>query len=245
VAKRKKPAPRRGGGAPKVTGSPVAEAVSLSKRWRIGLAAFAGLAVVGTGLHMAACFLQVAPRNAISTRLATPLNAWIYPWFEQNWSMFAPNPVSENWQILTRVANGRTGVQSDWYDISAADYANISGNPFPSHATMNELRRSWDTYSQSHDALDRPVAGIRSVLFADYLRNIAVQRTEKMTQMPFNLIQVRIVRSPVAPPGSHVIPGSIWRRLPWWPTSGDVGTPAAASGPSVANTPLTGEGPAR
>jgi Family of unknown function (DUF5819) len=237
--------PRRGGGAPEIPGSQIAEAVSLSRRWRIGLAAFAAAAAVVTGLHMAACFLQVAPRSAITTRFAAPLNAWIYPWFEQNWSMFAPNPVSENWQILTRVENGRTGVQSDWYDISAADYANIRGNPFPSHATMNELRRAWDTYDHSHDQLDRPVLGFRSVLFADYLRNIAVQRTAKMTQMPFNLIQVRVIRSPVAPPGANIIPASIWRRLPWWPTTGDIGTAVAAQAPAAANTPLTGEGPVR
>lgn len=219
--------------------------VTLSKRWRVGLAAFAGLAALVTGLHMVACFLQVAPRNAISVRFASPLNAWIFPWFEQNWSMFAPNPVSENWQILARVQNGSTGRQSDWYDISAADYANIRGNPFPSHATMNELRRAWDTYDHSHDLLDRPTVGFRSVLFADYLRNIAVQRTEKMTHMPFNFIQVRVVRSPVAPPGANFTPASIWRRLPWWPTSGDIGTVPATSSPTGANAPLTGEGPAR
>jgi hypothetical protein len=66
-----------------------------------------------------------------------------------------------------------------------------------------------------------------------------------MTQMPFNLIQVRVVRSPVPPPGVTTAPASIWRRLPWWPTNGDIGMAAATSSPVATNAPLTGEGPAR
>ncbi|MEU3658060.1 DUF5819 family protein [Streptomyces sp. NPDC032161] len=53
-------------------------------------------------LHMFFLFLHVAPLNQISQRYARPVQSWLYPLFEQNWRLFAPEPESSVPQISAR-----------------------------------------------------------------------------------------------------------------------------------------------
>lgn len=48
----------------------------------------------GTGLFLGALFLHAAPANALSQEYRQELDAVVYPEFEQNWKLFAPNPCS-------------------------------------------------------------------------------------------------------------------------------------------------------
>lgn len=60
--------------------------------------ALAGILV----LHGAATVVYVAPFNPLRLALGQQLNAYMLPLFEQNWSLFAPQPISEDRGLLVR-----------------------------------------------------------------------------------------------------------------------------------------------
>lgn len=121
-------------------------------------------------------FLHVAPSNTVTKQHGKAIDEWIYPEFEQNWKLFAPNPLQQNVAVqvraLVRTADG-TSRETGWYDLSASDGKLIVGNPLPSHTQQNELRRAWDFYASAHDSQNRPV-GLRGDLSERYLRRVAV-----------------------------------------------------------------------
>ena len=47
-------------------------------------------------------FLHVAPSNTVTKQHGTAIDDWIYPEFEQNWKLFAPNPLQQNIAVQVR-----------------------------------------------------------------------------------------------------------------------------------------------
>jgi Family of unknown function (DUF5819) len=190
------------------------------KALRVALGAVAALCVATTLTHLLMVFLQVAPSNPISERFDKQIHAWIYPWFEQSWYLFAPNPQSNQIQIFARTMTTSGDKQaSDWFDISAVDRADVRHNPFPSHTTQNMLQTSWELYQESFG--DGYVPSASTPLQEEYLRNIAVQRVAAHSPHPFQQIQLRVVTQLIAPPdGANTTPTDSTdpetATLPWW-----------------------------
>lgn len=179
--------------------------------------------------HVGLVFLHVAPSNVVSQRFNSQVEAWIYPLFEQNWRLFAPDPDSVNRQISARTAHtapdGSVQV-GEWVDLTAVDASAIEHNPFPSHTSQNMLRRSWTSYEELHGGSDVSRSD-RAVMMQRYLRNIAADRMAERHGKPFENIQLRVVTLPVAAPGS-VAPdrraaakNAQTRLLPWWKVDSD------------------------
>ena len=61
-------------------------------------------------VHMAMVFLYVAPSNTVSQTYRGHIDAWIYPYFEQDWRLFAPNPQSVREQISVRTSTIAPGL---------------------------------------------------------------------------------------------------------------------------------------
>jgi hypothetical protein len=186
------------------------------------------LCLAVTLVHLVLVFLYVAPPNPISQRLHRPIQAWVSPYFEQNWLLFAPNPESNNTQIFARTGWTTAAGDhqtSDWFDISAVDKADTRHNPFPSHTTQNMLRRAWSAYRSAHgddDVSHTPWALLR----AKYLRNLAVQRVTPHSPHTFQVVQVKVVTQPIAPPAgtgdNQPDPDEPSTRvLPWWTVTPD------------------------
>ncbi|MFH8882061.1 DUF5819 family protein [Streptomyces californicus] len=179
--------------------------------------------------HIALVFLHVAPPNVVSQRFNSQVDAWIYPLFEQNWRLFAPDPDSVNRQISARTAHtapdGSVQV-GDWVDLTAVDASAIEHNAFPSHTSQNMLRRSWTSYVELHGGDDLSRSD-RAVMMQQYLRNIAVDRMAERGGKPFENIQLRVVTLPVAPQGSAdgdrltATKNAETRLLPWWKVASD------------------------
>lgn len=200
---------------------PGVEALAPSSRILLAVAA-AVLAVV-VAVHMGMVFLHVAPSNAVSEQYAGTIDGYIYPEFEQNWKLFAPNPLQQNIAVHARVElrapDGdlrRTG----WVNLTAEDAVAIRGNPFPSHVHQNELRRAWDFLDSSHDSDDRPT-GSRGELSESYVKRIVLLRLEERVDTDrVQRVQIRSATRAVAPPrwsGETVDTGTRYRVLPWWP----------------------------
>ncbi|WP_306322652.1 MULTISPECIES: DUF5819 family protein [unclassified Streptomyces] len=186
--------------------------------------ALAGIALV-TCVHILMVFLHVAPANTVTKRHGELVGAWIYPEFEQNWKLFAPNPLQQNVAVQAR-AEVRTPDgelrSSRWYDLSAQDGAAIDGNLLPSHTQQNELRRAWDIYTGTHDEQNRP-SGLRGTLSEQYLRRILVLRLDRLGTAgkgeTVERVQIRSKTTMVDPPkwsDEKVNQKPVYRQVPWW-----------------------------
>ncbi|MFJ2646108.1 DUF5819 family protein [Streptomyces sp. NPDC087420] len=189
------------------------------------------LAIVGilACVHLAMVFLHVAPSNTLTKEHGAAVDNWIYPEFEQNWKLFAPNPLQQNIDVQVRAevrAPDGTRTTTDWVDLSAEDGAAIRGNPFPSHIDQNELRRGWDFFTGSHDSDNRP-QGLRGRLSEQYLRRIVMLRLEDhRLGGPVRRIQLRSVSTTVDAPvwsKQKFDMRPTYRVGPWWAvTSADL-----------------------
>jgi hypothetical protein len=181
-----------------------------------------GVVLVTTTLaFLGALFLQSAPPGPVSQRYQEQLNGLVYPEFEQNWKLFAPDPLQYNISVQVRV---RTAAgDGDWIDLTARDIAAIRHNPIPSHVDQNLLRRAWDFYDSTHDAEQSRTAGTRSELAEEYLKRVALQRLGRtVAGVPVTAVQLRSATAPVAPPpwsGQRVSGQVQYAELPWWPVT--------------------------
>ncbi|GGO86525.1 DUF5819 family protein [Wenjunlia tyrosinilytica] len=176
-------------------------------------------------VHVLLVFLHVAPSNQISQRYSKQISAWVYPLFEQNWRLFAPDPESVTRQISVRTmrtSTGGTPEVSDWFDLSAVDDSAVKHNVVPSHTTQNMLRRGWTAYLEAYGTDDQPHSE-RAVMLQKYLRNIAVQRVAAHRPGTFEAVQLRVItRQIAAPPAAGTprpnasTPPVDTRYLPWW-----------------------------
>ncbi|WP_327316639.1 DUF5819 family protein [Streptomyces sp. NBC_01235] len=189
---------------------------------KAGLCTAVVLCLAASFVHVILVFLHVAPANPVSKRYSPLINAWVYPFFEQNWRLFAPDPESVNRQILARTAHtGSDGsVQvSPWFDLTAVDSSAVEHHPFPSHTAQNMLRRAWAGYVDSHGGDDKSRTE-RALMLQKYLSNIAADRVAAHHRGTFDFIQLRVVTLPIAAPGpaaGNRPPTPVENRLlPWW-----------------------------
>lgn len=203
---------------------------ALSLRYQFGAAVALAVVAVVVCAHLGLTFLHVAPLNTVSKQHREAIEGWIYPEFEQNWKLFAPNPLQQNIAVQVRAEIRTTDGSSrttGWYDLSARDGRAIDGNPAPSHTQQNALRRAWDFFVSTHDGDDRPV-GLRGALSEAYLRRITVMRLDRADAAgPDGVVarvQVRSRTANVPPPdwSDEKIPTTpAYRVLPWWSVPGD------------------------
>ncbi|MFF7488291.1 DUF5819 family protein [Streptomyces luteogriseus] len=219
------PAPR----GPWPPGEPRSGIAALSPRYQVGVALALAVVAIGVCVHIGMTFLHVAPPNTVTRTHGEAVDDWIYPEFEQNWKLFAPNPLQQNISIQVRAGvRGPDGMTqtTGWYDLSAEDGRAIDGNLLPSHTQQNELRRAWDFFVATHDSENRPV-GLRGSLSESYLRRIMVLRLGRDDAVRaatgstgvIERVQVRSRTSNVPPPEwsrEKVSTTPSYRELPWW-----------------------------
>ncbi|WP_329219136.1 DUF5819 family protein [Streptomyces sp. NBC_01485] len=198
---------------------------ALSPRYQIGAALALAVVAVAVCVHVGMVFLHVAPSNTVTKAHGKAIDEWIYPEFEQNWKLFAPNPLQQNIavQVRAQVRTGDGGSRTTgWYDLSAQDGRAIDGNLLPSHTQQNELRRAWDFFTATHSNDNRSV-GIRGALSETYLRHIVVLRMERGGAAGdggvVERVQIRSQTTNVTPPkwsDEKVSMNPVYRELPWW-----------------------------
>ncbi|MFD9320217.1 DUF5819 family protein [Streptomyces sp. NPDC060053] len=189
---------------------------------KAGLYTAVAFCLAASFVHVILVFLHVAPANTVSKRYSPLINSWVYPFFEQNWRLFAPDPESVNRQILARTAHTRSdgSVQvSPWFDLTAVDRSAVEHHPFPSHTAQNMLRRAWAGYVDSHGRDDKAHTD-RALMMQKYLSNIAAERAATRKGGTFDFIQLRVVTLPIPVPGpaagNHPPTPAENRLLPWW-----------------------------
>ncbi|MCQ1577035.1 DUF5819 family protein [Streptomyces parvus] len=208
---------------PSVTGRGIA---GLSTPYQVVAALALSLIGLLACTQVAMVFLHVAPSNTLTKEHGKTIDRWIYPEFEQNWKLFAPNPLQQNVAVHVRAevvdADGRRTTR--WMNLTHEDAKGIRGNFFPSHVHQNELRRGWDFYVNSHDSENRP-NGLRGDLSERYVRRIAMLRlSERDYGGTIERIQLRSATSSIAPPPwstEKISTRPVYRVLPWWTVTPD------------------------
>ncbi|GHH05278.1 DUF5819 family protein [Streptomyces lanatus] len=209
---------------------------ALSLRYQIGAALALAVVAIAVCVHVGMVFLHVAPPNTVTKQHGGAIDDWIYPEFEQNWKLFAPNPLQQNIAVQVRAeidtADGGTRT-TGWYDLSAQDGRAIDGNLLPSHTQQNELRRAWDFFVATHDADNRPV-GLRGALSETYLRHIVQLRLDRENAAGEDgvvaRVQVRSRTTNVPQPewsDEELSDKPTYRVLPWWSIPADETAEAA------------------
>ncbi|MEU9912209.1 DUF5819 family protein [Streptomyces sp. NPDC051001] len=219
------PPPSPYGLPPPLGTGPRTGVAALSLRYQIGAALALALVAVTVCVHLGMTFLHVAPANAVTKQHGKAIDDWIYPEFEQNWKLFAPNPLQQNIAVQVRaqvLAADGTVRTTGWYDLSAEDGRAIDGNLLPSHTQQNELRRAWDFFTATHGTDNRPV-GLRGALSETYLRRIVMMRLDRDdaagSDGSVERVQVRSRTTSVRPPKwsqEQVSEKPLYRELPWW-----------------------------
>ncbi|MFI0228906.1 DUF5819 family protein [Streptomyces sp. NPDC017086] len=210
--------------------SPPTGVAALSLGYQVGAALVVAVIAVATGVHLLMVFLSLAPSNTVTKQHGKAVERWVYPEFEQNWKLFAPNPLQQNIAVQVRaVVRARDGGlrTTGWTDLSAQDGAAIDGNPVPSHTQQNELRRAWDFFAATHGT-DNRAMGLRGSLSEQYLRRIVVMRLYRddptSREGVIQRVQIRSSTTNVQPPPwsrERVPDKPVYRLLPWWSPSSD------------------------
>ncbi|MDR5712588.1 DUF5819 family protein [Nesterenkonia flava] len=133
-------------------------------------------------IHSLLIALWVAPMTPIREELGNDtLRSYVMPWFEQNWSIFAPNPrrtaVTFEVRALTEDQNGER-LTTEWIDLVEIEDQIVAGNPLGSRtskitrrladrmhsarSTMNEDQESW----LEANYVETPVETLRSRLLS-------------------------------------------------------------------------------
>ncbi|MFG3347705.1 DUF5819 family protein [Streptomyces sp. NPDC048018] len=208
-----------GGGVPH---GPRAGIAALSLPYQVVAAVALAMVAVFACVHLAMVFLHVAPSNTLTKQHGEAVDDWVYPEFEQNWKLFAPNPLQQNNSVEVRaqIAGTDGGRRTTgWIDLSAQDAERIRGSLLPSHTEQNELRRAWDFYLGSHTEDHRP-NGMRGELSERYMRRIVMLRLdEKELGGRVQKIQLRSVSRPVPAPAWSTEKADTrpaYRSCPWW-----------------------------
>ncbi|MFI5522137.1 DUF5819 family protein [Streptomyces platensis] len=197
-------------------------ALSLPSRIVIGVAACA--IAVAVAMHLAMMFLHVAPSNTLSKQQGALISDYVYPEYEQNWKLFAPNPLQQNNAVQVRAqlrTEGGTARTTGWTDLTARDGQAIRHNPMPSHTQQNQLRRGWELFVNTHNAQNRPV-GLRGELSERYIRRLVLFRMNDEWAKGggrVEQIQVRSQTTAVRPPPwstEKISDKPVFRVLPWW-----------------------------
>lgn len=197
----------------------------LSLPYQITAALVLAVVAVVACVHIGMVFLHIAPSNTLTKQHGQAVEGWVFPEFEQNWKLFAPNPLQQNIAVEVR-ADVRTAAgdvrTTGWYGLSALDGAAIDGNPMPSHTQQNELRRAWDFYASTHDSENRATTS-RGGMSERYLRRIVLLRLDREqaggADGVIERIQVRSRTTNVRPPDwseEQVSDKPVVRELPWW-----------------------------
>lgn len=215
---------------PAPTGDPEQPATAAGRTWSTpALAALSLTAVLllgATAWHLFAVFLHVAPSNSMSQKYQKQVDPWIYPEFEQNWKLFAPNPLQQNVAVEARVMTlGADGTHHthEWVGLTQQDVTGIRHNPAPGHVSQNLLRRAWDVYSGAHNDQGQSTNGQSGDLFQQYLKRIALQRLGRQWQGEQIIqVQLRSATSNVAPPSwssERWSTAPTYQELQWWPVT--------------------------
>lgn len=130
-----------------------------------------GLAFFVTGLlaiHIVVTFLFNAPSNPVKETLRGEIAGYMLPVFDQNWSLFAPNPINSEDTLLirARIADPEGGDDriTEWVNATEREWTLVHHSLAPSRAS----RLSSNLHRRLHSAWDDLSADQQEIVARDF-----------------------------------------------------------------------------
>jgi len=92
--------------------------IDRAARWRRRTATVIASALITT--YFAAVIVHVGPLNTVKIRHGDQASRVLVPYFDQNWSLFAPDPISSERGILVRGRESGTARVTEWLDVTSS-----------------------------------------------------------------------------------------------------------------------------
>jgi hypothetical protein len=115
-------------------------------------ALLAGAALLGAHFSIAA-FSQ-APLSPAKIQLHTVISGYLEPYFTQNWSLFAPDPIKDDQGIVAR-AKCADGSVTEYYDVTGPLIKETQGDRFFPSRTVRLVSNGIQQLNDSDDLLLR------------------------------------------------------------------------------------------
>lgn len=118
-------------------------------------------------VHAGMTFLWNAPSNPVKEAVREELNGYMRPFFQQNWSLFAPNPVNNEDELLIRARYTEDGGQrtTEWISATRLEWNEVEHNSAPSRAS----RLSSNLHRRLNSAWNRLNDEQREIVADDYV----------------------------------------------------------------------------
>ena len=134
---------------PEVDPSPAADPypptrgiAALSLPYQVAAAVSLALIAVLAGVHLAMVFLHVAPSNTATKQYGKAVDGWVYPEFEQNWKLFAPNPLQQNIAVQVRAEVATSDGRPQDHRLDRSDRRGRRGHPRATFSPATPSRTS-------------------------------------------------------------------------------------------------------
>jgi hypothetical protein len=195
-----------------------------SRAARCIIAVLAVLIVLTSVWHLAAVVLYVTPDNSMTRTYRKQVDSHIRPEFEQNWELFAPDPIQNNISVQARVQTATESPDarsaSRWVDLTGTDVRNILHSPAPSHEDQLMVQRAWEFYARTHQPLRETPTSPDADVATEYLKRVALQRLGRDWKgRPIARVELQETVAPVPVPDWGAAVGRDLTRprtLPWW-----------------------------
>ncbi len=117
------------------------------------------------GFHLLVLFLFNAPPNAVRIAVEPEMNAYIMPFFYQDWSFFAPTPIDHDFSLLARLRLA-DGKMTPWADISTPMIRAWQQNRLSAQEMLvTGVSNAMQDAARNHDVMNAIQTGKRSDLY--------------------------------------------------------------------------------
>lgn len=112
--------------------------MNISPWQRVLLIGSGGTLAVVMALHFFMTYLTLSPFNPLKATVWPAVQAYTRDLFAQNWSLFAPNPLHSNSDLLVQCKLD-SELTSDWYNLSETMIQGLHANPVGPHVRLVRL----------------------------------------------------------------------------------------------------------
>jgi hypothetical protein len=210
----------------------------LSPASRTAVALGIGVVALAVAFHLLMVFLEVAPQNTLTKKESKTLCRYINPEFEQNWKLFAPDPLQQNIHVWARAQVSQPGggtKTTAWVDLTGRDIAKIKHDVAPSHVNQNELRRAWGYFTDSNPqaSTNSVPTTMDGVLSQEYIERIVENRfgrhyeggTLKQIEVRSGTTNVPLPNWTNANNQPSTPSAPSFTTMPWWPVDQQLTVP--------------------
>lgn len=153
------------------------------------------LAILLAG-HFGMTFLYLTPDNPLRSKYWSYIEGYMYPYFSQNWYLFAPDPVNQHQNLEIKLKyktnEGKT-TETNWIDITKPMLGKLYANRLSPNQRIFEYQSSaMHTYVYDEDSKKEAEKFIR--LYVDYYLKTNPQPNQKIISYQFRVITNKFPR---------------------------------------------------